>query len=296
MAKPSPTPAQQTVLVVNTTFKGIALAIFRHTFGEAVGQNQLLSARFVAESHKAALTLPRLVDELMADAHLDWPQLDGICVAHGPGSFTGIKIGIAFAQGLVAGAAGGVRLLGVDALGCLSRYGDGGTGVGTSEDAEATAQQSLWVMAQNRRKGYIYADGSDAPTHCVWLIPPSPRQAAAPTELWVTPADAQVATDPRRTPWPGLSGQRPTPWQQPRLVTPWPELEAALPQGAAPQLPDSASLAPASLAKAVLAAMATAYSLDSSKGAVEANYITPSTPEERIIALKLADKARGEGE
>lgn len=272
MAKPSPT--QQTVLVVNTTFKGIALAIFRHSTGKAVGQDQLLSARFVAESHKAALTLPRLVDELMADAHLDWPQLDGICVAHGPGSFTGIKIGIAFAQGLAA--AGGLRLLGVDALGCLSRYG-GRLGVA---DGDTRAPQALWVMAQNRRKGYIYADGSDAPTHCVWLIPPGPRQAAAPTELWVTPADAQVATDPRRTPWPSS-------WQRPRLVTPWPELEAALPREVAAQLPETEPLA-----LAVLSAMATAYSLDSSQGAVEANYITPSTPEERIIAQQLADKVR----
>lgn len=287
MAKPSSTPAQQTVLVVNTTFKGIALAIFRHTMGETVSQDQLLSARFVAESHKAALTLPRLVDELMADAHLDWPELDGICVAHGPGSFTGIKIGIAFAQGLTAGAAreaGGLRLKGVDALGCLSRYG----GAGGSEES---APQGLWVMAQNRRKGYVYADGSAVPTHCVWLIPPGPRQATAPTELWVTPADAQVATDPRRTPWPSS-------WQRPRLVTPWPELEAALPQEVVAQLPE-----PEPLARAVLSAMATAYSLDSSQGAIEANYITPSTPEERIIALKLADEARelaakagGEGE
>lgn len=51
------------------------------------------------ERQAAQLILP-MIDELMATVGSSLDQLDGIAVAAGPGSFTGIRIGIGVAQGL----------------------------------------------------------------------------------------------------------------------------------------------------------------------------------------------------
>ena len=44
--------------------------------------------------------LPLLVDEVLAEAGTELAALDRIAIVTGPGSFTGIRIGVAFARGL----------------------------------------------------------------------------------------------------------------------------------------------------------------------------------------------------
>jgi len=58
------------------------------------------------------------VDWLMQAAGIDWTDLDGIAVSLGPGSFTGLRIGMAAAKGLVM--ATGVPLIGVSTLDALA--------------------------------------------------------------------------------------------------------------------------------------------------------------------------------
>jgi len=58
------------------------------------------------------------VDWLMHAAGVDWSDLDGIAVSLGPGSFTGLRIGMAAAKGLVMAA--GVPLIGVQTLDALA--------------------------------------------------------------------------------------------------------------------------------------------------------------------------------
>lgn len=62
------------------------------------------------------------IDYLMGDARVGWPEVDGIAVSLGPGSFTGLRIGMATAKGLaVAAGTGlyGVSTLDLLAAGCL---------------------------------------------------------------------------------------------------------------------------------------------------------------------------------
>ena len=54
------------------------------------------------------------VDWIMQAAGVDWSELDGIAISLGPGSFTGLRIGMAAAKGIVL--ATGAPLIGVPTL------------------------------------------------------------------------------------------------------------------------------------------------------------------------------------
>ena len=54
------------------------------------------------------------VDWILKAAGVEWSHLDGVAVSLGPGSFTGLRIGMAAAKGIVLAA--GVPLLGVQTL------------------------------------------------------------------------------------------------------------------------------------------------------------------------------------
>ncbi len=85
-------------------------------------------ARCVAElaveaSQSHAQQLLPAIDRLLREAQIDWPQLDGIAVSLGPGSFTGLRIGLATAKGLSFAA--GKPLLGIPSLDALASQGKG---------------------------------------------------------------------------------------------------------------------------------------------------------------------------
>ncbi len=79
--------------------------------------------RVVPQQH-SALVLP-MVDALLASAGLDVGMLDALVYGRGPGSFTGVRIGVASAQGIALGADIGV--IGISTLhsiaqGCYRQY------------------------------------------------------------------------------------------------------------------------------------------------------------------------------
>src|SRR5271167_499151 len=96
----------------------------------------------VLPSHCAGL--PAAVDELIAAAGIRIGDLKGIGVALGPGSFTGLRVGLSYAKGL-AGAAG-IPLAGIPTLDAMALT------AGSVCPAEA-----LLCPILDARRGEVYA-------------------------------------------------------------------------------------------------------------------------------------------
>lgn len=76
----------------------------------AIG-DQLVGARRIDRMHGQAESLLPMVDSLMVEACLPPTALDVVVTTLGPGSFTGIRVGLAAANGIALGS--GARLIGV---------------------------------------------------------------------------------------------------------------------------------------------------------------------------------------
>lgn len=73
-----------------------------------------LGSAFVQMERGHAEALPPMVAAVMKQSKLDLSLIDRIVVTTGPGTFTGVRIGLAFARGL--GLARGVPVIGIDSL------------------------------------------------------------------------------------------------------------------------------------------------------------------------------------
>ena len=67
----------------------------------AIVENDVLLSEYTVNHKKThSQTLLPMLDEIVKMLELDLEQIDGIAVAAGPGSFTGLRIGSATAKGL----------------------------------------------------------------------------------------------------------------------------------------------------------------------------------------------------
>ena len=98
------------ILAFDTSTEYLSLALWQ--------DGALLVRELLAGQKHSELLLP-LVGELLAEAGLKLPELDGIAFGAGPGSFTGLRIGCGVAQGLAFGA--GLPVVGVCTLEALAQ-------------------------------------------------------------------------------------------------------------------------------------------------------------------------------
>lgn len=83
------------ILAIDTATEACSVALYNQ--GETLAHFELC-----AREHTQRI-LP-LVQQILAEAGLSLKQLDALAFGRGPGSFTGVRIGIGIAQGLSLGA------------------------------------------------------------------------------------------------------------------------------------------------------------------------------------------------
>lgn len=120
------------VLALSTSGAWCSVALYRHGFGD--DESDCVSEPLGAQQSMSILAM---VDELCVAAGIELAGLDAIVFDAGPGSFTGLRIGCAVAQGL--GFALGRPLVAVDSLRALAwqrvRFGSGAATVLAANDA-----------------------------------------------------------------------------------------------------------------------------------------------------------------
>jgi tRNA threonylcarbamoyladenosine biosynthesis protein TsaB len=100
------------VLAIDTALGACAAAVYDPTLGRSLALQSFVMSRGHAE-----VVIP-LVERVMHDAHLGFDALDRIVTTIGPGSFTGLRVGISAARGFALAA--GKPAVGVSTLDALA--------------------------------------------------------------------------------------------------------------------------------------------------------------------------------
>jgi tRNA threonylcarbamoyladenosine biosynthesis protein TsaB len=126
-----------------------------------------------------------MVDELLTRANIGWRALERIAVGLGPGTFTGLRVGVATARGLA-------QSLGIELVGCssLRALAEGGrTGIEATDPASLGGTSMLAVLDARRGEvfaaAYLLADRESAEE----LVAP---RALAPEDLGSILAQAEA--------------------------------------------------------------------------------------------------------
>jgi tRNA threonylcarbamoyladenosine biosynthesis protein TsaB len=116
------------VLAIDTSFGPVAAAV-------ATADGEIV-ASFEADNPAGtqAETLPPRVAAMFADGGLSFANLARVAVTVGPGAFTGVRVGLAFAKGLQLATRAAV--LGFTTLECLAAQANQGSGVIVAIDAK----------------------------------------------------------------------------------------------------------------------------------------------------------------
>lgn len=129
------------ILAIDTAFGPIGVALASPS-GEVIA-HQVVPDALGAQAEK----LPPLVQLMFAEAGLKPAAVERIAVTTGPGAFTGVRVGLAFAKGMALALK--VPLLGFNTLHCLIAQ------------ARAARPGARYAAVIDARRGEFYAQGSE---------------------------------------------------------------------------------------------------------------------------------------
>ncbi len=113
----------------------------------ALDGSQLILEHPLASSSRSAQSLAPGIDSLLAEVGWSVRQIDLIAVTQGPGSFTGLRIGVTTAKALAYAV--GAKVIGVNTLEVVARQ------VPSTRQTPAT-QSALWTVLDAQR-GELFA-------------------------------------------------------------------------------------------------------------------------------------------
>ncbi|KCZ52386.1 tRNA (adenosine(37)-N6)-threonylcarbamoyltransferase complex dimerization subunit type 1 TsaB [Hyphomonas pacifica] len=131
------------VLGLNTAFTAMEAALVRD--GEIIADARETMAR---GQDKA---LPGFVEHLLAEGGVSLDEVDRIAVVTGPGSFTGIRIGVAYARGLSLVTE--APCIGVSSIEAGIPTGMEDTALGALMAQKRPPDQTWWVQGVSENKG-----------------------------------------------------------------------------------------------------------------------------------------------
>jgi tRNA threonylcarbamoyladenosine biosynthesis protein TsaB len=160
------------ILAFDCCFSAVSAAVLDF---DRPSEDRVLSARFETMATGHAERLMPVLAEVMSDAACRFGDLDAVAVTLGPGTFTGVRTGLAAARGLAL--ARGLPVLATSSLALLARTAVANPGV-----ADNLAGSTL-AIAMDARQGLmffqVFATGDGRPIGEPALL--SPAQAAATT-------------------------------------------------------------------------------------------------------------------
>ena len=137
------------ILSIDTAFGPIGVALVSAA-GETMA-HEVVPDALGAQAEK----LPPLVERMFAEAGLRPAMLGRIAVSVGPGAFTGVRVGLAFAKGLALALK--IPLLGFTTLACLAAQARGARG-----------GAGAYASVIDARRGEYYAQGFDGALQTVF--------------------------------------------------------------------------------------------------------------------------------
>ncbi|WP_411063533.1 tRNA (adenosine(37)-N6)-threonylcarbamoyltransferase complex dimerization subunit type 1 TsaB [Vibrio rotiferianus] len=160
------------ILAIDTATENCSVALL-------VG-DKVISRSEVAPRDHTKKVLP-MVDELLKEAGLTLQELDALAFGRGPGSFTGVRIGIGIAQGLAFGA--DLPMIGVSTLAAMAQGSyrrHGATDVAVAIDARMS--EVYWARYTRQENG----EWAGVDAECV--IPPArlAEDVQADDNTWTT--------------------------------------------------------------------------------------------------------------
>jgi tRNA threonylcarbamoyladenosine biosynthesis protein TsaB len=118
-------------------------------------RTEIISVRESHENKSHASQLTVFIQDLLNEAGIRADELDAIAVSKGPGSYTGLRIGVSVAKGIAYGAS--VRLLGIDTTRSMF---DGI--IVTAEEKYGTDSTSLFCPMIDAKRMEVYYSIFDA--------------------------------------------------------------------------------------------------------------------------------------